>query len=62
MLARRLSVVYGLATMVGFFYASAYFGHFGINILNFIAPIDLLFISLEHIDRVVLIAIVLMPM
>ena len=61
MLARRLSVVYGLATMVGFFYASAYFGHFGINILNFIAPIDLLFISLEHIDRVALIAIVLMP-
>ncbi len=45
MLARRLSVVYGLATMVGFFYASAYFGHFGINILNFIAPIDLLFSS-----------------
>lgn len=60
-LARRFSVVYGLATTVGFFYASAYFGHFGIDILNFVAPIDLLFISLEHIDRVVLIAIVLMP-
>lgn len=60
-LARRLSVVYGLATTVGFFYASAYFGHFEIDILNYVAPIDLLFISLEHIDRVILVAIVLMP-
>ena len=38
-LARRLSAIYGLATTVGFFYASAYFGHFDIDILNFVAPI-----------------------
>lgn len=61
-LARRLSAIYGLATTVGFFYASAYFGHFDIDILNFVAPIDFIFISLEHIDRVIFIAIVLMPL
>lgn len=60
-LARRISLIYGLATTVGFFYATAYFGHFDIDILNYVAPIDLLFISLEHIDRVVLIALVLTP-
>ena len=59
--ARWFSVIYGLATAVGFSYASAYFGHFDIDILNYVAPIDLIFISLEHIDRVVLIALFVMP-
>lgn len=43
---------YGFATTIGFIHAQAYYGAFGIDILNYVDPIDLLFISLEHIDKV----------
>ena len=52
----RLALLgYGLATTVGFIYAKAYYSSFDIDILNYVTPIDLLFISLENIDKVLVV-------
>lgn len=49
----RLSpLVYGFATIAGYFYAKSYYGSFGIDILNYVTPIDLLLISIEQIEDV----------
>ena len=58
----RLALLgYGLATTVGFIYAKAYYSSFDIDILNYVTPIDLLFISLENIDKVLFIAFLIVP-
>ena len=58
----RLALLgYGFATTIGFIHAQAYYGAFGIDILNYVEPIDLLFISLEHIDKVLVVTIFIVP-
>ena len=52
---------YGFATTVGFIYAQAYYGAFRIDILNYVDPIDLLFISLDHIDKVLVVTFLIVP-
>ena len=52
---------YGFATAVGFIHAQAYYGAFDIDILNYISPIDLLFISLDHIDKVLAVTFTIVP-
>ena len=59
--AGGLGTAYGLATASGFFYATAYFQHFNIDILDFVTPIDFLLMSLQHIDKLVLLGIVGLP-
>ena len=46
------SLIYGFATIVGYFYAKSYYGSFGIDILNYVAPTDLLLISIDQIENV----------
>ena len=52
---------YGFATTIGFIHAQAYYGVFDIDILNYADPIDLLFISLEHIDQVLIVTLLIVP-
>ena len=51
--------LYFLASAIGFFYVDAYYGYeeFGIDILSHVESLDLLFISIEHIDKVLFVAL-----
>ena len=58
----RLALLgYSFATTIGFIHAQAYYGTFGIDILNYVDPIDLLFISLDHIDKVLVVTFLIVP-
>ena len=46
-------VAYAVATAVGMFYGNAYYEHFGIVLLDYASPIDLLFIALANLDVMV---------
>lgn len=47
---RRIALVaYAAATVLGFFYGTAYYGYFGIDLLDYASPIDLLFIGLANL-------------
>lgn len=58
-LRSSLFALYILASAIGFFYVDAYYGYeeFGIDILSHIESIDLLFISIEHIDKLSIVAL-----
>lgn len=58
-LRSSLFALYILASAIGFFYVDAYYGYeeFGIDILSHIESIDLLFISIEHIDKLFIVAL-----
>lgn len=45
-------IAYFFCTVIGFCYATAYYSSFGVNILNHVAPLDLLFISFSHIGKI----------
>ena len=45
-------IAYFICTAIGFSYATAYYDSFGINILNHVAPLDLLFISVAHLGEI----------
>lgn len=45
-------IAYLLATAVGYLYATGYYGNFGIDILNYVEPVDFLLISLDNVDQV----------
>ena len=51
-------VAYAVATAVGMFYGSAYYDHFGITLLDYASPIDLLFIALANLKEVTLAALI----
>ena len=55
------SVAYLFATAVGYLYATGYYGHFGIDILNHVEPIDLLFISLDNVHEVLVFSGLIVP-
>lgn len=42
-------IAYAAATALGFFYGTAYYGYFGISLLDYASPIDLLFIGLANL-------------
>ena len=44
------SIIYAFATVLGFFYASVFYGKFGIEFLNFVSTLDFVFISLANYD------------
>lgn len=50
-------VAYAVATAVGMFYGNAYYNHFGIVLLDYASPIDLLFIALANLKAFVALAI-----
>ena len=52
-LKRIALVAYAVATAVGMFYGRAYYEHFGISLLDYASPIDLLFIALANLNDVV---------
>ena len=45
-------IAYFICTVIGFCYATAYYSSFGVNILNHVAPLDLLFISFSHLGEI----------
>ena len=55
---RNLSLlVYGVATAVGYLYAVGYYGEFRIDILNYVEPLDLLLISLDNNDDILVVGL-----
>ena len=46
-------VAYAVATAIGMFYGNAYYDHFGISLLDYASPIDLLFIALANLEAAV---------
>lgn len=46
---RRIALIaYAVTTALGFFYGNAYYDYFGIDLLDYASPIDLLFIGLAN--------------
>lgn len=59
---KKLSLIaYSFATAVGYLYAIGYYGDFGIDILNYVEPIDLLLISLDNVDNVIVFSALVVP-
>lgn len=56
-LKRIALVAYAVATAVGMFYGQAYYDHFGIALLDYASPIDLLFIALADLEAIVVAAL-----
>ena len=46
-------IAYFICTVIGFAYATVYYHSFGIDILNHVAPLDLLFISFAHLGKII---------
>lgn len=53
-------IAYFICTVIGFCYATAYYSSFGINILNHVAPLDLLFISFSHLGEIAITPVVIL--
>lgn len=54
-------VAYLFATTVGYLYATGYYGDFGIDILNYVEPIDFLLISLDNVQDVLTFSGLIVP-
>lgn len=54
-------LAYLFATAVGYLYATGYYGHFGIDILNYVEPIDFLLISLDNVNEVLAFSGLIVP-
>ena len=51
-------IAYIIATGLGLFYAHSYYGHFGVEFLNFAAPLDLLFIFFAYLHNMLPLVVV----
>ena len=58
-LRSSIFALYFLASAIGFFYVDAYYSYeeIDIDILSHVESLDLLFISIEHIDKVLFVAL-----
>ena len=54
-------LAYLFATAVGYLYAMGYYGDFGIDILNYVEPIDFLLISLDNVDEMLMFSGLIVP-
>ena len=54
-------LAYLFATAVGYLYATGYYGTFGIDILNYVEPIDFLLISLDNVREVLTFSGLIVP-
>ena len=52
---------YLFATAVGYLYATGYYGEFGIDILNYVEPVDFLLISLDNVNEVLTFSGLIVP-